>query len=668
MILHALVPKFSFGETPLAKQADYPTFKVALTIVMSSLKASSWLDEAGRAGVSPSSRSRAGNRGALTTRTASRGRQAAMGKIVVSANRPKWMSSCEESRQGIGSSLNGSYILGITLALVLLAASAVRSTAQVPPAAAVATHAELAAPPDPLGRQTPRSSLINFLKYEARGDYATAARFLQLPPDQSLAELTKEFRALYPHFQGSIILLSDDPNGTVEAGLPPGQVRAGVVTVDGVTADVILVRVDNPTAGKIWLISQGTVAAIANLYARLESETPTEASRIRLALLSGPVVLGMSSTQWFCWLLSIPFSWLLAWLFTFLLSAPRRAWCKLRKLPVVTLWDTPLGMPLRCMMAILLHGFFVYLLEPPLLYRIYYVRLLAAILAACCGWLANRLADQGFDRALNQMRTHRRGGESILLLMQRINRVAILIIALLVALALLGFHVTTTLAGLGIGGLAVVLAAQKTLENLMGGISLLLDKAIQVGDFCKIGDRLGTVEDIGLRSLKLRTLDQNLLVVPNGVLAQMQFENMKERPKLLISQNFSLRIETQVEQLRFVLDSVQTMLSDNPAIEPGTSRVRVTSFAGAAFELELFAYGKTSDWTELTAIRQDVILKIAGIVEAAGTRFAAPTRLTYQSKDPGVDADGANDVMRQITEIRTDNAYGFPGELRNTSQ
>ena len=213
------------------------------------------------------------------------------------------------------------------------------------------------------------------------------------------------------------------------------------------------------------------------------------------------------------------------------------------------------------------------------------------------GGSLSRLSDQGFDRALNRTRTHRGGGESILILMQRINRVGILIIALVVALALLGLNVTTALAGLGIGGLAVALAAQKTLENLIGGISLLMDKAVQVGDFCKIGDRLGTVEDIGLRSLKIRTLDQNLLVVPNGVLAQMQFENMKARPKLLINQNFSLRIETQVEQLRFVLDSVQKMLNEDPAIESGTSRVRVTNFAGAAFELELFAYGKTGDWT-----------------------------------------------------------------------
>jgi len=319
------------------------------------------------------------------------------------------------------------------------------------------------------------------------------------------------------------------------------------------------------------------------------------------------------------------------------------------------------------MIAILLHGLFVYLLEPPILYRTYYVRLLAAMLAACFGWLASRLSDQGFSRVLNRTRTHHQAGESMLILMQRLNRIGILIIALVVALALLGLNVTTALAGLGIGGLAVALAAQKTLENLIGGISLLLDRAIQVGDFCKIGDRVGTVADIGLRSLKLRTLDQNLLVVPNGLLAQMQFENMKARPKLLLQQTFSLRIETQVEQLRFVLDGVERMLNEDPAIESGSSRLRLTNFAGAAFELELFAFVKTGDFREFTGFRQEIILKIAGIVEAAGTRFAAPTRLTYQAKDPGFDTDKASGIVGQGTELRADNAFQFPGKVQTAT-
>jgi MscS family membrane protein len=234
---------------------------------------------------------------------------------------------------------------------------------------------------------------------------------------------------------------------------------------------------------------------------------------------------------------------------------------------------------------------------------------------------------------------------------QRVNRIVLLIIAFVAALALFGVNVKTTLAGLGIGGLAIALGAQKTLENLIGGVSLLMDKAVHAGDFCEIGGKLGTVEDIGLRSLKVRTLDQNLLVVPNSALAQMQFQNMKARPKLLISQNFSLRIETRAEQLRSVLEGVQRMLDEHRWVESG-ARIRVADVSSAAFNMELWAYIKIGDWAQFTGIRQDVLLKIADIVEASGTRFAAPTRLMYLSGDVRTDGGTDDRTVHRREELR----------------
>ncbi len=508
--------------------------------------------------------------------------------------------------------------------------------------------------------------MMGLLKCTEEEDYETAARYLQPVPWQetNLAQVAKELEALHTKFKGNIGLLSNDPNGTVEPGLPPGQVRAGVLTVNGTTAEVILVRVNDPASGKIWLLSKETVASIPKLYAEMKSEAPTIADRIMPGALTGRRLLGMSLAQWVGWLVSIPISWLLAWLLAFLLSAPRRVWHKLRKLPFRTVWETPLGMPLRCILAILFHSLFVYLLEPPLLYRVYYFRFMAALLMGCFLWLVSTISDRGFEHAVNRTRMQHGGGESILILMQRLNRIVLLIIALVAALAIFGFNVKTTLAGLGIGGLAIALAAQKSLENLIGGVSLLLDKALRVGDFCQIGDQLGTVEDIGLRSLKLRTLDQNLSVVPNGSLAQMQFQNMARRSKLLINQTFSLRIETQAGQLRFVLDRVQSMLDQHPAIESGSCRVRVLSFVGAAYQMELFAYGKTGDWAQFTAIRQDVILKIAEIVEASGTQFAAPTQLAYLSRDKGVDAAQANETAGRADDFQGSDVFRFPGEAR----
>jgi MscS family membrane protein len=559
-------------------------------------------------------------------------------------------------------------IPGMVLAIFFVAATAVRLSAQIPTVPApTPPKAEPAAPTDPLGRETPRGTVMGLLKYMARGDYVTAARYLQKPPGKTfnIPQFAKQIQILQRRYQGDFALLSDDPNGEVDNGLPPGEMRAGSIRVGDSSEDVILVRVNDPTWGKIWLVSQETVASLPVLAAEVEEESPTGLDRIRVAILSGPQVLGMSSGQWIGWLISIPVAWFLAWLLAFLLSVPRRIWRRVRKKSLKTIWETPLGVPLRWMIAIVLHGFFIYQLHPPGLYRLYYLRFLGALFVGCLAWFVSRLTDLGFDRAVYMARTQQRGGESILVLMRRLNHVIISILALVAGFAILGFNITATLTGLGIGGIAIALGAQKTLENLIGGVSLLMDKAVQVGDVCKIGDRTGTVEDIGLRSLKLRTMDQNLLVVPNGLLAQMQFENLKARPKLLIQQSFWLRIETEVEQLRFVLDAVQKMLNAHPAIETGSSRVRVTNFAGAAFEVEIFAYGTTSNWAEFTAIRQDVILKIAEIVKAAGTRFAATTHLNYTARETEIDSEKAEEIVRQVAELRAKDAFKFPGETRS---
>ena len=396
----------------------------------------------------------------------------------------------------------------------------------------------------------------------------------------------------------------------------------------------------------------------------MESEAPTLVDRILPATLTNRRLFEMSEAKWLGWLLSIPISWLLAWSAAILFNVPAWIASQLRKRPFTPVWKTHVGLPLQCIVALLIHGLWVYFLAIPLLYRLYYARFLATLLVGCFLWLVSRIMDQAYEHVVNRMRADKNGGEAIVILIQRLSRIVLTIVGLVAALAIFGVNVKTTLAGLGIGRLAIALAAQKSLENLIGGVSLLMDKAVRIGDSCQIGDQVGTVEDIGLRSLKLRTQDQTLCIIPNGSLAQMQFQNMARRRKLLVNQTFLLRIETRAEQLRLVLNHVQTMLDQHPAIESETFRVRVMCFAGAAFQVELFVYVKTGDWTQFTEIRQDMILKIAEIVEASGTGFAGPTQLAYVSTDKGVDALKANDIVHRANEARANDVFQFPGESR----
>ncbi len=208
---------------------------------------------------------------------------------------------------------------------------------------------------------------MGFLKSLNRGDYADTALYLQEPATSgvTLQQRLSQLRALRRYFKADIGHLSDDPNGTSERGLPMSQVRAGTFHVGNTTADVILVRVDDPSAGKIWLISKQTVESLTKLSEALGNEPPTLVARILPTALTGTDVLGMSLVDWLGWLLSIPISILLAWPLCFLLSAPRMLVCKVRKIPFQPVWVTAFGPPLRYILAISINSLFVYLLLTP---------------------------------------------------------------------------------------------------------------------------------------------------------------------------------------------------------------------------------------------------------------------------------------------------------------
>jgi MscS family membrane protein len=221
-----------------------------------------------------------------------------------------------------------------------------------------------------------------------------------------------------------------------------------------------------------------------------------------------------------------------------------------------------------------------------------------------------------------------------LLLGERVANVLIFLLALFLILHIVGFDTGTALAGLGIVGVALAVGAQKTVENFLGGVFLLSDKALSVGDLCSISNRLGFVEDVTLRSIRLRTLEQTLLSIPAGVLSQESIENFSSRGKILAQTMLRLRYGTSAEQLDSILDGVRRLVAEHPKIETGTSRVRLVDFGVQAIEVELFAYVLTSDFGEFLATREELLLQIARLVEASGASFARPEVLATVRESP----------------------------------
>ena len=214
----------------------------------------------------------------------------------------------------------------------------------------------------------------------------------------------------------------------------------------------------------------------------------------------------------------------------------------------------------------------------------------------------------------------------------------------------LGLPVYGILAGLGVGGLAIALAAQPTVENLIGGLSLFADKPIRVGDVCRYGTEEGTVEAIGIRSTRLRGGDRTLTTMPNGVLSKMPLVNLSQRDRMLIRSVIGVRYETSPEQLRYLLVKIREALLRHPKIPPDLVRVRFVGFGASSLDIELFAYVKTTKGPEFLSVREELFLQVMDIVNQSGTGFAFPSQTLYFGRDGGLDAkktEAAEAQMRQ---------------------
>jgi MscS family membrane protein len=247
-----------------------------------------------------------------------------------------------------------------------------------------------------------------------------------------------------------------------------------------------------------------------------------------------------------------------------------------------------------------------------------------------------------------------------MLLGERILKALIFVLGALAVLGNLGFNMSTALAGLGIGGLAIGFGAQKTIENLFGGVSVLGDEVFRVGDVCRFGDRTGVVEDIGLRSTRIRTEDRTLVAIPNGTVATINLENFSRRDKILFKTNLGLRPETKADHMRFVLAEIRRLLYSHAKIETNTVRVRLTDIANNSLNVEVVAYILTQDFNEFAAVREDLLLRMMDVMENSGGGLALPSQTLYLSRDPGVEKEKADAAVKKVAELRDSKQLPFP--------
>lgn len=551
------------------------------------------------------------------------------------------------------------------LLFALCCALSLPVAAQSPLTQLLSGSEQKAAPPtpiDPLGRQSPNGTLFGFLQAVQSGKSDVAAQYLQLSPSRRQTqghELANQLKVVLDRaFVGSLKSVSSNPEGTAQVGFPPNKERIGTVSVDDTDVDIVLVRVDDPSgSGKIWLFSPETLAQVPQLYEALQAH---QVETHLPSVLVKNQFLRISAWQWLALLFGIPVSAGLGWILAQLLLFPRKLYRRQRKLTQMEGW-LAVSSPLWLLCAVVVHGFLTSLLRLPLLHRHYYDRVSGVALIAAAAWVLLRAMTWGLNifrsRAIERGLS---GTGSLVILGERVVKALVVIAAILGVLGVLGFNLTAALAGLGIGGLAIGFGAQKTIENLFGGASVLADEVIRVGDTCNFNGRVGTVEDVSFRSTRIRTTERTELSIPNGTLSTINIENLTRRDKILFNPTLNLRYETSPDQLRYVLAECRKLLYEHPKVETASARIRFAGILENALSLEVFSYVLTKDFAEFTAIREDLLLRTMDIVSEAGTSFAFPARTLYLGKDPGVDQERSTEAVKQVERWRDEKQLPFP--------
>jgi len=548
---------------------------------------------------------------------------------------------------------------------LLLAVPAMAQENPLSAAAAQTKPPEPAKPVDPLGRINPRGTVLGFLQAAQSAQPDSAAQYFQSSRSRRPADdqkIVHELKSLMDRaFVGNINRITDLPEGTPQEGLSAAQERVGKVEVNDESVDLILTRVTDPVYGPIWVFSNETIAQLQELSGQLEAQQVE--TRLPQVLVRN-VFLGLPWWQWIAILLLIPVVTGVAWMLIQLFRAARSILSSIRGRKLDYKFGTAAFGPSLLLIATLLHAIGMRFVGLPLLARHYYGQAILVFLLIGVTWLAVRIIEWLGERfRYRAISTGRAGVGSLMLLLQRMVKVVVIFAGAVLVLNTVGFNLTTVLAGVGIGGIAVAFAAQKTLENLFGGVSVLGDEAIRVGDVCRFGTTVGTVEDIGLRSTRVRTVERVELSIPNGSLATMNIENLSQRDKFLFNNTIGLRGDSTRDQLLFCLAEIRKLFYAHPKIEADGARIRLVGFGESSFDLEIFCYIKTTNAAEFIAIREDILLRIMEIVESSGTSFANPARTVYFTRDPGMNQKDTEQAAKIVQKWREDKTFPFPDFL-----
>ena len=515
---------------------------------------------------------------------------------------------------------------------------------------------------DPLGRSTPQGTVVGFLKAVQKEDYDRAVDYLDTRQTGRRArQLSLELHQVLDRgLTVTATALSSKPLGNLDDGLPVNREVVGVVKTKSGEYKILLERVQKENNPPIWLFSSDTLNLVPRIYEEIDS---TWLERQLPEVLTEPRLAGTPLYRWILPLLMLPLAFLLGWLCTALLFAlvrerlrrhlDEQALIKIRKIrnPLVLLFS-----------AAAIYTFSLGAVS--MLGRMFWTFVASTLAVIGLTWTVIHLIDIGAE-IIEKRRPE--AVNAVIRLSATLLKAFIIIVGLVVVFYYFaGINLTAVIAGLGVGGIAVAFAAQKTIENFLGGVFLVWDKPIRLGDFCKAGEHQGTVEHIGLRSTQIRTLDRTVVFIPNGQLSSISVENFTLRDRFLFRHTLNLRCETTADQLRYLLVQLRELLYRHPRVDSASAYVRFIGFGQSSLNVEVFAYIVETAQGAYLAVREDLLLRIMDIIESGGSGIAFPSQTLYMAKEGGLDDNRGREAAQAVQRWREQGELPFPDHLPET--
>jgi len=507
--------------------------------------------------------------------------------------------------------------------------------------------------------RTPLQLLVVMADAVSRQDMERAASYLDtryLPEDFEDWPATDLMNALRIVFSQQNIVditaLSDQPEGMLDDELPAYRDLLGVVTKDnGESVPIYLQRIPDGKGDKTWKISNASVAQIPDLWADLGYGPIAVWLQRHLPTYT---VAGLQSWQLIAGVIFLVAAWYLSLLTSYLLM----------RIALLIPNRFPLGIEsffkgsLRIFLFLAIFRLLMDQLALSLTARVY-------LNSSGLDYVAFSILVFGVISLLrdyNIRRLERAGNRQYVALLKPFTTIVKFVVLLVIALIWAeraGYNMSTIIAGLGVGSLAVALAAQKTLENVIGAITLYTARPVNPGDLCRFGNIVGVVEEIGLRSTMIRTLNRTMLAVPNSVFSSVEVENFSHRDRIRYYQHIELQM-ARADQLKVILARLRELFLSHADVMQETVSIRLEKVAAATAVIRIDAGLSTTDYQYFLAAAEDLNLRMIELVHDAGAVFSGPGQVLqlrdfYQASD-----EKMAEVHSQLQSWESEEKLPFP--------